>query len=91
MTLLTIDRPTDPPSTTRIVVIARDASGFNGTAQKFVARSIQGWVDRYAGRFELMRSPFLFEYGGKQFYRGDYKQNLPQIGVMYSAYIFTKF
>jgi len=91
MTLLTIDRPTDPPSTNRIVVIARDGAGFNGTAQEFVARSIQGWVDRYPGRFELMRSPFLVEYGGKQFYRGDYKQNLPQIGVMYSAYIFTKF
>jgi len=91
MTLLTIDRPTDPPSTNRIVVIARDGAGFNGTAQEFVARSIQGWVDRYPGRFELMRSPFLIEYGGKQFYRGDYKQNLPQIGVMYSAYIFTKF
>lgn len=91
MTLLTIDRPTDPPSTNRIVVIARDASGFNGTAQEFVARSIQGWIDRYPGRFELMRNAFVVEYGGKQFYRGDYKQNLPQIGVMYSAYIFTKF
>jgi len=90
MSLLTIDR-TGPPSTNRIVVIARDASGFNGTAQEFVARSIQGWVERYPGRFEIMRSTFPVEYGGKQFYRGDYMQNLPQVGVMYSAYTFTRF
>ena len=91
MTLLSLRHPTDPPYFNPIIVIAQDASRFNGTAQEYVSRTVQGWIERYPTRYELLRNAFPVEYGGKQFYRADYKQNLQKADAMYSAYVFTKF
>lgn len=91
MTLLMLHRPTDPPFFNPVIVIAQDASRFNGTAQEYVARSVQSWVDRDPSRYELLHNAFPVEYARKQFYRADYKQNLQNGGAMYSAYVFTKF
>jgi hypothetical protein len=91
MTLLSLRHPTDHPYFNPIIVIAQYASRFNGTAQEYVARTVQGWIDRYPTRYELLRNAFPVEYGGKQFYRADYKQNLQKGDAMYTAYVCTKF
>lgn len=89
--LLTMDRHTDPPSLNRIVIIAQDATRFNGTPQDFVTRAVHGFVDADPIRYELLRNTFVVDYGGKQFYRSDYKQNLQNGAAMYLAFVFTKF
>ena len=89
--LFMMDKHTDPASLNRIVIIALDATRFNGTAKDFVARAVHGFVDADPIRYELLRNTFVADYGGKQFYRSDYKQNLKNGGAMYLAYVFTKF
>jgi TonB family protein len=91
MILLTLDRKTDPPSFNQVIVMALDGARFNGTAQDFVEHSVQAFVDRDPARYALSRSASPVEYGGKPFYRADYKQNLQNGGTTYYAYLFTKF
>ena len=89
--LFTMNRHSDPPSMNGLVLRAYDAAPFSGTIEEFVRRATHGLVDRDPTRYEIVGEPFPVVYGAKQFYRSDYKQNLPNGGAWYFASLFTKF
>jgi TonB family protein len=61
------------------------------TVQSFVSGSVQRAVNSDPQRREIIRDAFAVEYGGRQFYRADYKQSLSNDTTQYAAYAFTKF
>jgi len=61
------------------------------TVQSFVSGSAQRAVDSDPQRREIIRDPFAVDYGGRQYYRADYKQSLSNGTTSYAAYVFTKF
>jgi Gram-negative bacterial TonB protein C-terminal len=59
------------------------------TVQGFVSGSAQRMVNAAPGR-KMIRDAFAVEYGGRQFFRADYKQPFSN-STMYGAYIYTQF
>ena len=89
--LLTINSHSDSPPGTGIVLMARDIKGFNGTAREYVTLAAQSLADKDPLRRKVLRSGYAVMYGGRQFYRSDYKQNLTNGGDLYLSYAFTIF
>jgi TonB family protein len=88
--LITIGRRQDKSFGDRIALIATDASKISTlTVQGFVSGSAQRMVNAAPGR-EMIRDAFAVEYGGRQFFRADYKQPFSN-STMYGAYIYTQF
>jgi TonB family protein len=89
--LLVLDRHTDPPHLDRIALLARDAGSTTIPAKDYVTMSVQGQIGDDRGNRELLRDAFMVQYGGKEFYRSDYKQNLHNGNAMYLGFVYTKF
>ncbi|MGP0018703.1 MAG: energy transducer TonB [Candidatus Sulfotelmatobacter sp.] len=76
----------------QITLNANDAGRYpTWTVQSFVSASAQSAVSTDPQRRELIRDAFAVEYGGRQFYRADYKQSLSNGTTLYLAYVYTKF
>jgi TonB family protein len=75
-----------------IFVNAWDATARNQatSAQDFVSNAVRDKVNSPTTRRELIRDAFAVSYGGKQFFRSDYKTSL-QNRDEYWAYVYTKF
>jgi TonB family protein len=88
--LLTIDRHRDNSFGDRIALMATDATKYSAmTVQGFVSGSALRMVNAAQGR-EMIRDAFAVEYGGKQFFRADYKQPF-STSTMYGADVYTQF
>jgi hypothetical protein len=89
--LLVIDRYKDYPSRQRIVVTARDASRFTLPAKDYVTAGVQLQISSNPENRHRLQEAFAVEYGGRQFYRSDYKQDMPDGHTMYLALVYTKY
>ncbi|MFZ0771983.1 MAG: energy transducer TonB [Candidatus Sulfotelmatobacter sp.] len=75
-----------------IALNATDASKYPAmTVQSFVTASGRQQVKADPQRRELIGEAFAVEYGGKQFFRADHKQLLPNGYTQYAAFVYTQF
>jgi TonB family protein len=91
LALLVLDQPEQDASGTRIRIFleARDASAQRDTAQEYVSKIAH--AHSYPQDRILIRDAFALAYGGRQFFRADYKETHANIGTLYFASVFTKF
>jgi TonB family protein len=75
----------------RILLTARDAAGEKGTAEDFVTNAVSAQINSPTDHRELVRDTFAVFYGGKHFFRSDYKGVVPDGAPLYFAYIYTEF
>lgn len=73
-----------------IILTARDVTGAPPTAQEFVSTSVQAQVNADKEHRELLHDAVPVDYGGKHFFRADYKQSING-QQLYSAFVYTKF
>ena len=91
LALLMLDRQTNEGTFHRVVVTANDATGLPPIAQEYVSSSAHAQVNIDPERRQLVRDAFPIVYGGKQFFRADYKQSLSNGSELYVAFVDTMF
>jgi TonB family protein len=75
----------------RIILSAWDSAGRPGNAQDFVFNAVRAQVSPIAEKRELVRATFPVEYGGRHFFRSDYKAPWHDDVPLYMAYVYTDF
>jgi TonB family protein len=75
----------------RILLTARDAAGEKGTAEDFVTNAVSEQLNSPTEHRELVRDTFAVYYGGKHFFRSDYKGALHDGVPLFFAYVYTEF
>ena len=75
----------------RILLTARDAAGEKGTAEDFVTNAVSEQLNSPTEHRELVRDTFAVYYGGKHFFRSDYKGALSDGVPLFFAYVYTEF
>jgi TonB family protein len=90
LVLLMLDQHKGGSFGNRIVLTAPDATSPAPTAQEFVSNSVQGQISIDREHRELVRDTYSVDYGGKQFFRADYKQIVGG-RTLYLASVYTKF
>jgi TonB family protein len=75
----------------RIVLSASDSKGHIGDAQNFVSEGVRAQVNLPTEKRELVRDTFVVDYGGRHFFRSDYKALMSGNASLYFAYVYTEF
>ncbi|HKM46180.1 MAG TPA: energy transducer TonB [Terriglobales bacterium] len=74
-----------------IILSTWDSAGHTGSAQDFVSDAVRAQINSPTEKRELVRDTFAVDYGGRHFFRSDYKaltrDNIP----LYLAYVYTEF
>ncbi len=73
-----------------IILNAWDSAGHSGNAQDFVSDAVRAQSNFQTEKRELVRETFAVDYGGRHFFRSDYKAMMRDTPV-YLAYVFTEF
>ncbi len=92
LALLVVDKPAPGAgggTGSRILLEAREANAHGDTAQEYVSQVAH--AHSYPQDRILIRDASPVDYGGRQFFRADYKQTDTNIGTLYFASIFTTF
>ncbi len=75
----------------RIILSALDSAAHVGGPQEFVTAAVRAQINSPTERRELVRYTFTVDYGGRHFFRSDYKV-LTSDGIpLYLAYVYTEF
>ncbi len=91
MVLLLLDRHKEGSFGNRIVLTARDASGSAPGPEEFVSKSLHAQLDADREHRQTVKDTYPIDYGGKIFFRADYKQAIGNGGTLYGAFVYTKF
>lgn len=91
LVLLLLDQHKEGSFGNRIVLTARDASGSAPTPEEFVSKSLQTQLDADREHRQMVKDTYSIDYGGKIFFRADYKQGMYNGGPLYGAFVYTKF
>ena len=75
----------------RISLFAHHASHSSLTARDDVTAETRTQIKFDPANRELLRDTFAVEYGGKQFYRSDYKEVMNNGSTTYRGSVYTKF
>jgi TonB family protein len=75
----------------RILLSAWDSAGLSGNTQKFVSDAVRAQVASPTEHRELVRDTFPVDYGGRHFFRSDYKALLYGGNPLYLTYVYTEF
>jgi len=75
----------------RIILSAEDSAGHTGDAQGFVSDAVHAQVNSPTEKRELVRETSSVDYGGRHFFRADYKALTPDSIPLYMAYAYTEF
>jgi TonB family protein len=75
----------------RIILSARNSTDHTGNAQEFVSDAVHAQVNSPTEKRELVRYTFAVDYGGRHFFRSDYKAVMPDNIPLYLAYVYTEF
>jgi TonB family protein len=75
----------------RIILSAWDSAGHTGNAQNFVSDAVRAQINSPTEKRELVREAFAVDYGGRQFFRSDYKVLMRDGIPLYLAYVYTEF
>jgi TonB family protein len=90
LVLLMLDQHKEGSFGNRIVLTSPDAKDTLPTAEEYVSNFVHGEVDVDREHRELVRDAYAVDYGGKHFFRADYKQSTNG-RVLYLASVYTKF
>jgi TonB family protein len=91
LVLLLLDQHKEGSFGNRIVLIARDASGSVPGPEEFVSKSLHVQLDADREHRQMVKDTYPVDYGGKIFFRADYKQAIGNGGTLYAAFVYTKF
>ena len=89
--LLMMDRPVPGNFGDRIAILANEAQDSAITPRDIVGSNVQNQIKSDPERRHMLREPFPVDYGGKRFFRSDYKQTFTGGKDLYFAFVFTKF
>lgn len=89
--LLMIEQPKQGTFGNTITLYATPVSDQNPDARKFVSHAVQAQTKRAPDKNEVLRDTSAVEYGGKNFFRSDYKIKLPYGPDAYRSLVFTRF
>ena len=88
--LLMIEQPKQGTFGNTITLYATEAR--DQTPKEFVSNAVQAQIKHAPAKNELLRDAAVVEYGGKKFFRSDYKAALPYGGhSAYRSLVFTRF
>lgn len=91
LVLLAIEqRPEAGPSNT-VGLRAQNANDQTETAQDFVANAVHSQIKVNPHDNIVIRDTYAIEYGGKHFFRSDYKYSWRNRNTLYVALVYTKF
>jgi TonB family protein len=91
LVLLLLDQHKEGSFGNRIVLTARDASGSAPGPEEFVSKSLHAQLDADREHRQWVKDNYSVDYGGKIFFRADYKQAIGNGGTLYGAFVYTKF
>jgi len=89
LVLLMLDQHKEGSFGNRIALTSPDAKDALPTAEEYVSNFVHHQVDVDRERRELIRDTYAVEYGGKRFFRADYKQTISG-RMLYLASVYTK-
>jgi TonB family protein len=89
--LLPIQQDKEGALSNRLSLNAHDAHSLAGTAQEFVSDALHRQLSADGARRELVRDTNGVDYGGRRFFRADYKAPMPNGSALYLSSIYTKF
>ena len=75
----------------RIIFSARNSTDHTGNAQDFVSDAVRAQTNSPTEKRELVRYTFAVDYGGRHFFRSDYKAMMRDNIPLYFAYVYTEF
>ena len=78
-------------TTNAIWLLARENISFGGNAEQLVSNLVQDYVNTSPATRSLIRDAYPVQYGGQQFFRGDYKRSLEGGDASYMAFVLTNF
>lgn len=90
-TLLMLDQNKEGTLRNSIGLTAHDASGSVSSVKDFVSNAAHGQVNLGREHREILKDAYPADYGGKHFYRADYKQSFRNGGALYQSFVYTKF
>lgn len=74
-----------------IMLNAWDSTNRNGGAQEFVSGTVRAQVGMPDEHRELTRETVAVDYGGRHFFRSDYKATMRNGEALYLSYVYTEF
>jgi hypothetical protein len=89
--LLMIEQPKPGTFGNTITLYAVAATDPKIAARDFVTNAVQTQISRVPDKNELLGDTSAVDYGGKHFFRSDYKATLPYGHSAYRAFVFTQF
>jgi hypothetical protein len=89
--LLMIEQPKQGTFGNTITLYAVAATDSKITAKDFVTNAVRTQISRAPDKNDLLRDTSAVDYGGKHFFRSDYKAALPYGHSAYRAFVFTQF
>ncbi|MGO9402529.1 MAG: energy transducer TonB [Terriglobales bacterium] len=75
----------------RIVLTAHDANGSVSSVKDFISNNAHRQVNSDPEHREILKDAYSVDYGGKHFFRADYKHSLPNGGALYQSFVYTIF
>ena len=88
--LFMIEQPKQGTFGNTITLYALEDNEQHPDAKAFVSNAVQSQMKHAPDKQELLRDASAAEYGGKKFYRADYKAALPYGHSAYRSFVFTR-
>ena len=89
--LLMIEQPKQGTFGNTITLYATSANEKTAGPKEFVSNAVQAQIKRAPDKNELLRDAAAVEYGGKKFFRSDYKVSFSYGRDAYRSLVFTRF
>lgn len=89
LNLLMIEKPNPGTFGNLITLFATPATEPTGSARDFVTHAIETQIKHNPQNNQLVRETFPVEYAGKNFFRADFKTNMPR--ASFRSLVFTRF
>ena len=89
--LLMIEQPKQGTFGNTITIYATAATDQIAGAKEFVSHAVQTQTQHARDKNEVLRDASAVEFGGKKFFRSDYKAALPYGHTAYRSFVFTRF
>ncbi len=91
LALLVLDQHKEGAFGNRIALAAHDANGSVLSVKDFVSNNAHRQVNSDREHREILKDAYPVDYGGKHFFRADYKHSLPNGGALYESFVYTIF
>jgi len=89
--LFMIEQPKQGTFGNTITLYATPVSDQNADAKEFVSHAVQAQTKHAPDKNKVLRDTSVVEYGGKKFFRSDYKVSFSYGPAAYRSLVFTRF